>query len=1032
MQIKEADTSEHLNEASSPLLAILSPLKKADRDKKKKRRKRKGVDDNFELDRPYRPPTPDTHPIYKETKLNKAEVKQQGFPWDLRAPWSSYWIYVSATSEDMLSELQLFFHVVVPELQKECNKRRVRVIPIYLQDGLSAVEVHKCTIQIRLREIERSHCVLFLQGRMYGDVPSTDAIDAAGKEFPWLHTYHEGRSFQEMEVVSVFPELQLTKDSTVEDRKKFRQAAAEQYKRDMEDVESVKKYILVAQRGFDFMSAVPDHMYDVFKDPVYRRDVLQRALRTRVNKVAQVAQVGGSVDIFPDYMVEFKQANADGTYEIGALEELSDFLLRNMRAHIRKTFPSKGFGKWLRRNYDIETADQAVWALRARETSTAHSREVEIDRMTKYCDGQNSITPLLILGGTGAGKTSLMLKFMMHYVDFKDPSCSDVLLSKGWRRRAQMVFLSHFTCASSSARNPVRMLKRFCTKVAEHYYFDKPQDVPSDYKGLCQKFCSYSHRVGESFRGDMLMVMVDSIDELDMWTIHSESYIPKEDVSAVDWIPEKLPTMPLFPVRMILALDPDAAPETVMRLRKQQKAYQVNEIFLQSMDPHLRSDALRKMLENHGRDPFSLEKVISKLSKSETCVPIFMHYAVQELVIGNPSPTEMEEVSLRLPTDVTELCYQSILRVERAVDGGMGYVREILMLLSCTRRGLLESELWQLIKMQSAAVRRRPKYYRFIAALQGLKSYFRIAPLWSDRGGEHCYHLCHGLFARIVLARLMKTMQQEQAMHHKLADLFYQVFLALNLERLSNGVDRWLHSRIVIDEQARGLGEVVFHACKAHMFKEVRELLCSLRFVELRIMFNQLAELVEDYANAVHLFNRYPDQEGMQQIQDFYNFIKINSFDLTQRPSNTFQLAANAPIQTAPAIVSRAMLACNTESRVWLELRNKKQEQALSSNFNCKAPIIDLSITPDSRFIGVVADDGGKTQLIYIFDTFLDIKVATLSDFQHYTTCTAFFASGNLLATGSKQGVISFWDIVGQQRDGHMNAHHYPKVRKMK
>ena len=30
MQIKEADASEHLNEASSPLLAILSPLKKAD------------------------------------------------------------------------------------------------------------------------------------------------------------------------------------------------------------------------------------------------------------------------------------------------------------------------------------------------------------------------------------------------------------------------------------------------------------------------------------------------------------------------------------------------------------------------------------------------------------------------------------------------------------------------------------------------------------------------------------------------------------------------------------------------------------------------------------------------------------------------------------------------------------------------------------------------------------------------------------------------------------------------------------------
>jgi|NorSeaMetagenome_1021524.scaffolds.fasta_scaffold155264_2 hypothetical protein len=41
-----------------------------------------------------------------------------------------------------------------------------RVVPIYLQDGLSSTEVHKCTIQMRLREIQRAHCCLFLQGSM--------------------------------------------------------------------------------------------------------------------------------------------------------------------------------------------------------------------------------------------------------------------------------------------------------------------------------------------------------------------------------------------------------------------------------------------------------------------------------------------------------------------------------------------------------------------------------------------------------------------------------------------------------------------------------------------------------------------------------------------------------------------------------------------------------------------------------------------------------------------------------------------------
>jgi len=102
---------------------------------------------------------------------------------------------------------------------------------------------------------------------------------------------------------------------------------------------------------------------------------------------------------------------------------------------------------------------QAVWALRARDMTMAHGRDEEIDIMTKYCDSQTTITPLLVMGGTGAGKTSLMLKFMLHYMDCQDPNSANQIVSKGWRRRPQILFLTHFTCASSSSRNPVRMLR---------------------------------------------------------------------------------------------------------------------------------------------------------------------------------------------------------------------------------------------------------------------------------------------------------------------------------------------------------------------------------------------------------------------------------------------------------------------------------------------------------------------------------------------------------------------------------------------
>ena len=50
---------------------------------------------------------------------------------------------------------------------------------------------------------------------------------------------------------------------------------------------------------------------------------------------------------------------------------------------------------------------------------------------------------------------------------------------------------------------------------------------------------------------------------------------------------DKLSRMPLFPVRIVLACDPDANPEIAHRLRNQQKAHQTNEISIECMSRSL-------------------------------------------------------------------------------------------------------------------------------------------------------------------------------------------------------------------------------------------------------------------------------------------------------------------------------------------------------------------------------------------------------------------------------------------------------------
>jgi hypothetical protein len=82
------------------------------------------------------------------------------------------------------------------------------------------------------------------------------------------------------------------------------------------------------------------------------------------------------------------------------------------------------------------------------------------------------------------------------------------------------------------------------------------------------------------------------------------------------------------------------------------------------------------------------------------------------------------------------------------------------------------------------------------------------------------------------------------------------------------------------------------------MIMEARELLCSLRFVEMRIMFGQLAELLEDYRVCIEQMQILNETAGIQQISEFYAFVRRNGQGLCTRPSNTFQTAANSPLQT--------------------------------------------------------------------------------------------------------------------------------------
>lgn len=161
----------------------------------------------------------------------------------------------------------------------------------------------------------------------------------------------------------------------------------------------------------------------------------------------------------------------EDTSPVFGLEAMVDFLLEQCKSHVDLIFPQAGEHAWLRSNLSIDAAAQAAWfeeglmvgagsgfpsLLQALTQSVVHILPTFYQQYTgeaqrpaasslcvgstassscglykpsvlwgspykappcRYCDDGGSQQPLVLLGGSGAGKTALLRQFLAFYVD---------------------------------------------------------------------------------------------------------------------------------------------------------------------------------------------------------------------------------------------------------------------------------------------------------------------------------------------------------------------------------------------------------------------------------------------------------------------------------------------------------------------------------------------------------------------------------------------------------------------------------------
>ncbi|EKX41186.1 hypothetical protein GUITHDRAFT_112660 [Guillardia theta CCMP2712] len=976
------------------------------RKERRRRAKLKQLDDRFDRDAEPEPEPEKTEPVKREEQGALAIRPSEDFLWDLREQWASLRMYVSADSSHMFPELRLLLDVVLPKVQAYGRERRVRVVPVALTRAANGG--HDCGMKARLEEMKRSHVILLFQGTVYGE----EEVEEEEGTF---------RSIQEIEAIQA---LKLGKGREGSDVR----AAAGKNRRQDKTQSMGEACVVLLQRGRQFMEGVPEDFHHFFEDSDPDKRRRQTDLRNKCNKAADAQQ---AVEKLIDYPCSFEQTDEDD-FELGRMEVLEEFLQRTIEDYILTHFDMLNPHALRLTNLKIDARSQRSWLIRNRPddlatsssapsslSSTAPSSSSLYDKLAALIQDPGVRTPILLLGCSGQGKTSFLVNFLYRYFDSEtlfspdgsDPHSLHPLPppTRGSRHRGRVFPEVHFTCASVSARNPSRMLRRLCAKVAARFFIMKPEEVEDDYDGLCEDFRRCCRDAAWSSRGDELLVFVDSIEELSCWERYCSHVsrqppwlgngpgcMAQEQDALVEaaWIPEEFPAPPAFSVKLVLTLNHEARPDILAALRA--RTYRPVELELEPTSHNDCVDLLQRMY------------ILSQLEAHE----------------------RVERVSNTL----TDLMGAVLNHMEDHEDREEGLVGELLALLSVTRRGLLEEESWDVMRTQAASLQFELSFARFLQVVHTAEPLLECVSSRRDVSVDSVMRLKHVLVLQLVRSRYVSSGEAEAETHEHVGEMFLRNLRSLKMNEISEGTAEWLRSRTISDMQARAASEVGFHCIGARRKRDFVNVLCSLRLLEVRFILKLLPVILEDYRLAIaqleeeaerlkgtrHMEVREENLLLARQLREFAKFACDHSSELILRPSNTFQSAANSAPQLAPNISARSMIENKTERRIWLKYHNRKLRDKLAAQLQLRASVVDLSVTADFKFAVL----GMSSRELVVIDVLTNTKKAELKDIRRSVESVAIFGKfAEVVLSGSSDGWLTWWNPAGGMKEMSLQLH---------
>lgn len=753
----------------------------------------------------------------------------------MQQKWKTVRIFISSTFCDMHAERDHLVKVVFPALREKLEKYRIHLIDIDLRWGITEEQSdNDQALDLCLQQVNECRPFFIgILGERYGYVPKRFNANSVSK-YGWIQ-HQTGKSITELEILyGVLQKEEMHNHSFFFFRDPgFFNEVPEAKRTDLEaeDSESAEKLekLKASIRTADLpvpplenypckysglrinrRLAVLDldkedqrHLKEVSRDGIVKPEEyknLNRQVKEIVNHYGVVYLKG--LDVFGRHVHDYLWEAIKKELNLTEISPVETLASKDPLAE--------------EEDYNDRFIESRLHVYVGRE---------KVQRqLTEYAESNDTV-PCLLTGPSGSGKSAALAKFVDTYKN----------------EHLDVYLIPHFIGASPESTNLRQMLRRFCIKLKERYGFE--DEVPHDVHELTSKFLEFIAKVLESSK---VLFIIDAINQMK----------ETDNAHTIHWLPRKLPPQ----VKVIISCidDPDRTEKILNTFTD--RTFKLFRI--EALTNEERSEIICQVpsLSAKALDTKQIELL---LSNQATENPLFLLVALEELR-GFGSFEHLNTRINEFPKEgdsVTAIFIQVIERLEEEFDPNV--VRQVLSILACSRNGLSEHELLELIEGIGTTIHHSQS--DLFPILRQLRSYLQ------QRGKLIDFY--HWNLHKAIYEHYLSDPESLKNFHQKLANYF-------NNKLNPTGLSPWS------GDYPRGLSELPYHQAHGQMWTELSATLCDLLFVEVKCNSGMLFDLIKDYDRGILL---HPNN-ALTQIR---KALKLALPSLLSRPTLAIQSISN-------------------------------------------------------------------------------------------------------------------------------------------